>query len=167
PDTALQLPTRHLEGYLAAGVARTSSSNTFTLGEHIDLFVHHLYGSLAYEDFSRWDVRLASGTAGYLLRPRGPLAGGVTLGYRRATGTGAEDALLIGLPLVFGSERAAMWFEATYAISHSGVSWGYRFQSDLYALPRPFFAGLRVEAQPLRHGGDYVATVALLVGVQQ
>ncbi|MFI5234442.1 MAG: hypothetical protein ACHQXA_01920, partial [Gemmatimonadales bacterium] len=47
PDTALQLPTRHLEGYLAAGVARTSSSNTFTLGEHIDLFVHHLYGSLA------------------------------------------------------------------------------------------------------------------------
>lgn len=167
PDTTISLPSRSLHAYVAAGGTGASSPNSFTLVERADLVARHAYGALESEYFDREQLHFYSARAGYLFRPCGALAGGLTVGYRYATGGGAEDAALVGLPLVFGSERAAMWLEPTYAISHHGVSWGYRFEGDLNVLPRPFFLGLRAEAQPLHHGADYVGTLALLVGVHQ
>lgn len=167
PDTSLSLPSRSFGAYVAVGGTGTSSPNSFTLAERADLVARHVYGSLASEDFDKEHLHFYSASAGYLLRPRGPLAGGLTLGYRHATGIGAEDAALIGIPFIFGTQRAELWLEPTYAVSRYGISWEYRFQVEAYLLPHPFFLGLLGEARPLRHGADYVGTVALLVGVHQ
>jgi hypothetical protein len=65
--------------------------------------------------------------------------------------------------MVGGREGAAR-FESAYVISREGVSWTYRIQAEAYLLPTPLFAGLVVEAKPLRQGGPYLGTVALLFG---
>lgn len=167
---AYPLPSHILIASLAGGGTGRDAPSTWTRAEWIELRQDHLYLSAEQSTLGGRDpIGFATIQAGYRARPSGhPHAeGGVTLGYRHATGRSVQDAAVVSFPLLVGSSLAAMDFEPSYLFSATGVHWTYRFSGEFYTLPRPLFAGIRLEAKPMRQGEDYVGTVVLLLGVRK
>jgi hypothetical protein len=158
-----------IASFVGGGTGRDAPS-AWTSAEWIELRQDHVYLSAERMRVSG-DAPVGFETlqAGYRARPTGHprLEGGVTLGYRHATGPGVQDAAVLAFPALVGSSLAAMRFEPTYVFSASGVHWTYRFSGEFYSLPSPLFAGIRLEAKPLRQGDPYVGTVAFLLGVRR
>jgi hypothetical protein len=168
PDSTRVLPDNYLAAYVTGGGIGENAPSSWTHSENLDLLRGHLYASLSIEHFQvREHLRYESIRAGYLFRPKRGFAGGLTLGYRRVSGRGGQDAAVIALPLMAGGREGAARFESAYVISREGVSWTYRLQAEAYLLPKPLFAGLVVEAKPLRQGAPYLGTVALLFGARR
>lgn len=164
------LPSRILIASLAGGGTGRDAPSTWTGAEWVELRQGHLYLSAEHVTVGGSDpVGFEMVQGGYRARPRAHphLEGGVILGYRHATGRSVQDAAVVSLPLLYGSSLAAMRMEPAYVFSASGVHWSYRFSGEFYTLPRPLFAGIRVETKPMRQGGEYVGTVVLLLGVRR
>jgi hypothetical protein len=169
PDTTRALPNHYVAAYfMGGGIGGEDAPDSWTHSENFDALRGHLYASLSVEHFYRRErLQYQTVRAGYLFRPNRGVTGGVTVGYRCASGTGGEDAVLIGLPITGGGQVASLRFEPIYAMSRAGVSWTYRFEAEVYLLPKPLFAGLLAEAKPLRQGGPYQGTIGLLFGVRR
>jgi hypothetical protein len=167
-DSTLILPNSSVTLYLTGGGIGEKWPSSWTNSEHLEVRWGHLYGAASIEHFHvRERLRYHTLRAGYLFRPKTGFAGGLTAGYRHVSGGGGRDAALIGLPLTVGREEGAVRFEPTYVISRDGVSWTYRVQAEFYGLPDPLIAGFMIDAKPLRQGGPYLATLALLFGIRR
>jgi len=169
PDTSMgAVSSAHIAVYAMAGGMGEESPRNLTHSENLELFTHNITAAVRIESFSAFGgARFATVRAGYLFHTQNQARGGITLGYRHASGPGTESAVEIGLPFVIGNQRGAMWLVPTYLISHQGVMWNYRFQGEFYTLPKPFFAGMVVEAKSLRQNGKGFGSVTLLIGVRR
>lgn len=161
----------HVSAYLTGGLTERFRKEPNRYGwahsVSVEVFAHGIYGELRVERFAVPDhVQFQTVRAGYLFRPRRAVATGVTLGHRSAYGERVQDAFEIGLPLVVGAARGSARFEPTYLISSQGVSWNYRFQTELYIPRSPFMAGVGWEGKTVRQGGFYFSAFTLLVGVR-
>ena len=128
-----------------------------------------LYGELRFDSFEFSDLGSAhfqTLRAGYLVHPRQPLLGGVTIGYRRARGDTAQSALEIGLPLALGTSRGWMRFTPTYVISSDGIRWNYSLLAEFPIVHTPLVVGFDCEARTLRQYGELFGTVALVLGTR-
>jgi hypothetical protein len=164
------LPSRILIASLAGGGTGHDAPSTWTGAQWVELRQDHLYLSAEHLTVGGSDpVGFETVQGGYRARPSAHphLEGGVTLGYRHAEGRAVQDAAVVSFPLIVGSSRAAMRLEPAYVFSPSGVHWSYRLSGEFYSLPRPLFAGIRFEARPMRQGGEYFGTMALLLGVRR
>jgi len=175
PDTTLPnlgFMANHFGAYATGGLAYRSapegeSHYGWMHSASIEALWNRLYGEARFEAFDVADhVQFWTVGAGYLFQPLPNMAGGFTLGYRWAHGDDVQDAVEVGLPLVWGREVAAGRFEPTYVISSRGVSWNYRLRLDLDIGRSPFVAGTCFDIKPLRQGGGYHATFTLLLGVR-
>jgi hypothetical protein len=164
------LPRNALIASFVAGGSGVDAPSVWTPAEWIELRQDHLYLSAEHTRIVGNDpIGFDMFQAGYRARPSAHphLEGGVTLGYRYASGRGVQNAAVVSLPMLVGSSFAAIRLEPSYVFSGSGVHWTYRFSGEFYTLPRPLFAGIRIEGKPLRQGGKYVGTMALLLGVRR
>jgi len=161
----------HVSLYFVGGGSWEKPGLGWVRSEILEVHRKRMYGEVDFENSYFSDLghfQFQSVRAGYLLHNTA-MAGGVSLGYRRAVGDRVQDALQIGLPLAMdlgrqGGVQASWRFEPTYLISSQGVSWNYRLQWDL-AFPRSHLVtGFNVETKPARQGDPYYATINLLVG---
>jgi hypothetical protein len=167
-DSNSSLAQRYVALYLSGGGIGEGAPSSWTNAEHLDILRGHLYAGVSIEHFHvRERLRYYSIRAGYLFRPLSGVAAGLTVGYRKMSGGRGEDAVTLSLPFTRGFREVAVRLEPTYVISRAGVSWTFRVQGELYALPDPLFAGFVVDAKPLRQDGPYLATLGLLVGVRR
>lgn len=168
PDSTLTLADNYIAVYVTGGGIGENGPTSWTNSEHLEVLRGHLYASVSLEHFQvKERLRYHTIRAGYLFRPKRAFAGGLTIGYRGVSGGGGQDAAIISLPLTIGGQVAAARLEPTYVIWREGVSWTYRFQGEFYGLPEPLFLGAVVDAKPLRHGGPYFGTLALLFGIRR
>jgi hypothetical protein len=153
--------------YFTAGGFELDQHEAWTHSQNLEIRRGHLYVALRVETFDALDrPSFYTARLGFLVQPKSKLSGGVTLGYRRAIGPDTEDAVEIGLPATIGNQRAAMRFEPIYLVSRKGVAWNYRFQGEIYLLPKPLFTGFTVEGKSLRQAGEYFGAVTLLFGAR-
>jgi hypothetical protein len=168
PDSTRALPTHYAAAYLTGGGIGQDAPSAWTHSENLEIVRDPVFAAASLEHFYTQErLRFWSIRAGYLFRPHRGVAGGITLGYRGVAGSRGQDAVLIGLPIVGGSQLAAVRIEPVYAVSRAGVSWTFRFQGEVYLLPRPLLAGLIAEAKPLWQGGPYQGSVGVLFGVRR
>jgi hypothetical protein len=168
PDSTRWLADRYLALYLTGGGIGDGAPSSWTNAEHVDLRRGHLLASASIEHFNVGDrLRYSTLRAGYLFQPMRGMAGGLTLGYRSVSGTDGQDAVILSFPYLTGWRKIAVRFEPTYVMSGAGVSWTFRFQSELYELAGPMFAGFVIDAKPLRQDGPYLGTLALLIGIRR
>jgi hypothetical protein len=163
------LPNSHTAAYMSGGGAGTLRGNSFHwfYTEEVEGWNGHLYGDVRDESFRGPAYRrFLSVRGGYLLHPRPGIEGGLTLGYRVADNGPAPRAVIVGLPMMLGSEKGFVWWEPTYLVSSAGVSWNYRFQAEFYVVPTRLLAGPAFDFQPLQQGGAYVGTMTLLFGAR-
>ena len=164
PDSLGGVRERMLTAYVSAG-GTVLSPSTAAYSGGLQLLDGHFFAAARGEDIRpSTRGRFLSASAGYLIRPLSPYAGGLAMGYRRSYAPSREEALEISLPLLMGNKRITTLFAPTYVISRSGVRWTYRWQSDFYGLPEPLFAGFLFDAQPLQDGVSGV--FALHVGAR-
>ena len=163
------LPNSHAAAYVSGGGGGTLASNSvhWFYTEEVEGWTGHLYGDVRDESFRGPAYRrFLTVRGGYLVHPRPGIEGGLTLGYRVADNGPAPQAVTMGLPMMFGSEKGFVWWEPTYLVSSAGVSWNYRFQAEFYILPTRLTAGTAFDFLPLQQGGAYVGTMTLLFGIR-
>jgi hypothetical protein len=169
PDTThLGFADNHWALYVAGGpLSGSRGGNDFwgwAYSASFEVLTKGVYSELRTENFHLnnnhvqfWTIR-----GGYLFRPKPAVAGGVTIGYRYA-GRSSQNAVEVGFPLVVGSRRGWMRLEPTYIISSQGVSWNYRWQSEL-PVSRSIFTGFDFDVKPARQHAPYFGTMTLLLG---
>lgn len=172
PDTTRRLasPTRdHFSVYLAAG-GSLIEGQTWTYSGSVDLLKGGWYADLRVETFHLpLQFQYQSLSGGYLFRPKRGAAGGVTIGYRRASREPAQRGVMIGFPLLVDGSDGTMRLEPTYVFSPRGVNWNYRFLGELAIGESPYFWGLNVDAKSLpleRRSRLFTSAFALLFGVR-
>jgi hypothetical protein len=159
----------HIAAYFAAGGMDQHGSENHgdTYSGTVEVLAGHFYGTFRASDFrGPGHVQFLSARAGYLLRAKRVLAGGVSVGYRHVTGHNVEDAVEVGLPLVLGNEIGGVRWEPSYVISSKGIAWNYRLQMELY-LAKPLVLGAAFEVLPLRQGASHFNVVSLLLGLRR
>jgi hypothetical protein len=165
PDSLGGLRPMLVSLFGVAGIADAESHDRMAYSAGVQVIAGHVFADVRGEGLHTSSrTRFVSGAVGYLVRPAKQLAGGVAVGYRRSELPVSRGALQIALPLFFGNERATVLFEPTYLIGEFGVDWTWRGQFEFYVLPRPFFAGVLFEVQPLAHGHSIMT--GLLFGVR-
>jgi hypothetical protein len=169
PDTTdLGFADSHWATYVTGGPLSGSRGGKdfwgWAYSASIEVLTKGVYAELRTENFHIDDhVQFWTMRGGYLFRPKPAVAGGVTIGYRFAGRSNSQRAVEVGFPLVVGSRRGWMRFEPTYVISSQGVSWNYRWQSEL-PVSRSFFSGVDFDVKPVRQHAPYFATMTLLLG---
>ena len=117
PDTTGTLGNGYMTAYVAAGGMAQHGSEVEgdTYSGNAEILAGHFYGAFRLESFSAPDrVQFRTIRAGYLLRAKRVLAGGLTLGYRYSSGHDVQDAVEVGLPLILANERAGVHLEPSY-----------------------------------------------------
>jgi hypothetical protein len=177
PDTAaIGLPRwrKHLAVYTTlGGTVRLPDRPGNRYGWRHSLTVEalwkSLYGQVQLDDVhAPDDATYRSLRAGYFLRPKPQVAGGLTFGYRWATGDEVQDAFLIGLPFVYAPRPpVTLWMEPIYVVSSRGLTWTLDMRTE-FSIPRsPAFAGVEFGFAPLRQGGSYHWALRLLLGARR
>lgn len=137
--------------------------------QSVEAFWNGIYGEAELESYRlRNETALQTVRIGYLHRNGGPVAGGVTLGYRRASGIELRDGVEVGLPLLLQSPRAWMRLEARYVVYDRTARFNWHFQIHR-ALPwKPLFAGMGVDIKrPHELDDESFARLSLLVGLRR
>ena len=169
PDTIpLRFSKNHMAFYVTGGALSGSRGGQdfggWTASGTVELFRNGMYGEVRVEDFHLpYYVQFRTIRAGYLFRPKPALAGGVTLGYRFTDPRRSENAFEVGFPSVVSAGRGWIRLEPTYIISSQGITWNYRFQTEL-PVSRELFAGLDMDGKPDRQDAPYFVTLTLLFG---
>lgn len=118
---------------------------------NVELLWNGIYGAVRVENFELpRHFQYQSVRGGYLLHPKRGVAGGVTVGYRRAPQDRSHQGVEIGFPVFTGSRKGTLRLEPTYVFAPGGVSWNYRFQGDYPISGGPLFFGLCMEAKTVR-----------------
>jgi hypothetical protein len=110
-----------------------------------------------------WDARV-----GYLFHPVRTMAGGVTLGYRDASGAPdgwGVEGVQIGLPLIlgFGPDPlpVTVHWEPTYVFSRGHVRVSPRARIDVGLRRTPLVVRLDMDSKGVRSENPFVATLGL------
>jgi hypothetical protein len=171
PDTTpsrLPRAADHVAAYVAVG-ASWIERHTWSYAASIELLRSGWYGEMRVEAFYLPEhFKYQSLSGGYLFRPKRVVAGGATIGYRRASRDRAQRGVMIGFPLIVDAADGSMRLESTYVFSPRGVNWNYRLLMELAIGASPFSAGFTAEAKTLpleRHSKLFASTIALLVGI--
>jgi hypothetical protein len=172
PDTTRKLrsTTRdHVSAYVAVG-ASWIEGQTSAYSASIELLENGWYAEMRVETFhlpQHFQYQSVSG--GYLFRPKRGVAGGATIGYRRASRDRTQRGVMIGFPLIVDGYDGTARIEPTYVVSPSGVNWNYRLLVELAIGDSPFSWGLSMEAKALpleRRSKLFTSALALLVGAR-
>lgn len=171
PDTTrprVSRTTDHLSTYATVG-ASWIEGHTWSYAASIDVLRSGWYAEMRVEAFYLPEhFKYQSLSAGYLFRPKRSVAGGATIGYRRASRDRAQRGVMIGFPLIVDAADGSMRLESTYVFSPSGVNWNYRLLMELAIGDSPFSAGFTAEAKTLpleRQSKLFASTIALLIGI--
>ncbi|HSU16118.1 hypothetical protein [Longimicrobium sp.] len=132
--------------------------------------VRHVYADVRGEQywFTGDRIRMWDARVGYLYQPVRTLAGGITVGYRGASGAPGDwgvEGVQIGLPLVIGAcpESSPCWihWEPTYVFSRGHLRVSPRARVDM-TLPRtPLLVRLDIDSKGVRSENPFVATLSL------
>lgn len=170
-DTAMPgSPARdHVSAYVTGG-GSWKEGQTWAYSASVELLKNGWYTEMRVETFHLpRHFQYQSLSVGYLFRPKGGVAGGATIGYRRASRDRTQRGVTIGFPMMVDGTDGTVRVEPTYVFSPSGVSWNYRFLGELAIGDGPFSWGLSMDAKsfPLeRHGKLFTSAFALLIGVR-
>lgn len=132
----------------------------WALSSGAEVLVNGWYGELRVEEYRHsGPIRLRSLRGGYWVHPTPRLAGGATLGYRRASGDLPEEwtspaGLEIGFPIVYGfrSTPRAGWlrYDLVYVIAARQGSIAPRLAAEFPISRLPLVAGFHVEGKGMR-----------------
>ncbi|HEV2146339.1 MAG TPA: hypothetical protein VGR37_02890 [Longimicrobiaceae bacterium] len=138
----------HVSVYLTGGVGGFDEPDQAG-GAHsqsIEFLQNGVYGELRVENFHLPDhTQRQALRVGYLIHPNDAMAGGITLGYRRAPGGGFRQGVEIGFPLLWGTRSGWARIDATYVIASFAADWHWRIQGGFPLSVKPFIAGLSME----------------------
>lgn len=172
PDTTrtLSSPTSdHVAAYVAGGVSWIEGQ-TGTYSVSVELLERGWYAEMRVETFHLpKHIQYQSLSGGYLFRPKRGVAGGATIGYRRASRDRTQRGVTIGFPLIVDGYDGTGRLEPTYVFSPSGVNWNYRVLMELAIGDSPFSWGLNIEAKSLpveRRSRLFASAFALLIGMR-
>ncbi len=158
-----------LRVFFAGGGGWEKPGKGWAHSENIELLTGRVLSALRTEYFDFSDlgaVQFTTLRVGYVVHPRAPLAGGVTLGYRWARGDRVQNALEIGFPLFYGRKTVWARLEPVYLLSKAGVTWNYRFHVEAPSPRTPVLAGFNLEAKTVRQGGAYFTNPAIVLGLR-
>lgn len=171
PDTTpsrLPRAADHVTAYVAVG-ASWIEHHTWSYAASIEMLRSGWYGEMRVEAFYLPEhFKYQSLSVGYLFRTKRVVAGGATVGYRRASRDRAQRGVMIGFPLIVDAADGSTRLESTYVFSPSGVNWNYRLLIELAIADSPFSAGFTAEAKTLpleRQSKLFASTIALLIGI--
>lgn len=131
PDAPATTMHDYVSVYMTAGGADYQEPERSGLmdSQNIEVFWKGLYGEGRVENYDLPEhVRLQSARVGYLLRPANGMAGGMTVGYRRARKGWFGEGVEIGFPVLMGGARFWGRFDAMYLFSDIADNWHWRFQ---------------------------------------
>lgn len=151
-----------VNGDWKGGPAATAAAEIVLRNVYADLHVEQYWWG-GDERIRLWDARV-----GYLFQPVSDIAGGVTVGYRDASGAPdgwGVEGVEIGLPIVFGAcrEWGSCWllWEPTYVISRGHLRVSPRARLDVTIPRTPFIARLDIDSKGVRSENPFVATLSL------
>ena len=176
PDTTRPgFMDNHISMYVTTGRSRFDEPEQkgSTSSQSIEFLQNGIYGELRVEHFDLPDdMQLQAARLGYLIHPHNAIAGGVTLGYRRAPQGGFREGVEIGFPLLFGTQASWARFDATYVVASFASDWNWRFQGGFLISRPPLTAGFSMEFKgPPRWPSDGGAPangsiISLLLGIR-
>jgi hypothetical protein len=168
--TMLASPVRdHVSAYVTGG-GSWIEGQTWAYSASIEVLENGWYAEMRVETFhlpNHFQYQSLSG--GYLFRPKGGVAGGATIGYRRASRDRTQRGVMISFPLLVDGGDGTARLESMYVFSPSGVNWNYRFLGEFPIGDGPFSLGLSIEAKALpleRRTKLFASSFALLMGVR-